>query len=165
MFLLLLFMIFDCNHYISASIHAWIPIYIDTYIHLHIHYILHSTCYMLLITYYYILHITHYILHYTLYYILHYILHITLHYILHYILHTSLNLLHITQITYYILLKSDCSKNDTFANKVEKFYLGILKQILGVNKKVNNIKVLAEVGQFPLSINIETQMFTRISFQ
>ena len=47
-------------------------------------------------------------------------------------------------------------KNDTFANKVEKFYLGILKQILGVYKKVNNIKVLAEVGQFPLSINIET---------
>ena len=56
-------------------------------------------------------------------------------------------------------------KNDTCANEVEKLYLGILKQILGVNKKVNNIKVLAEVGQFPLSINIETQMFTRISFQ
>ena len=50
-------------------------------------------------------------------------------------------------------------KNDTFANKVEKFYLEILKQILEVNKKVNDIKVLAEVGQFPLSINIETQMF------
>ena len=50
-------------------------------------------------------------------------------------------------------------KNDTFANKVEKFYLGILKQILGVYKKVNNIKVLGEVGQFPLSINIETDVY------
>ena len=50
-------------------------------------------------------------------------------------------------------------KNDTFANKIQKFYLEILKQILGVNKKINSVKVLTDVGQFPLSINIETQMF------
>ena len=50
-------------------------------------------------------------------------------------------------------------KNDTFANKIQKFYLEILKQILGVNKKINSVKVLTDVGQFPLRINIETQMF------
>ena len=52
----------------------------------------------------------------------------------------------------------DALKDDTFANKIKKFYLRILKYILGVNEKVNNIKVLAEVAQFPLSINIEKQM-------
>ena len=33
------------------------------------------------------------------------------------------------------------------------------KQILGTNKNVNNIKVLAGVGRVPFKINIETQMF------
>ena len=46
-----------------------------------------------------------------------------------------------------ILYASECwggSSKDTFADKIEKFYLGILKQILGVNKKVNGVKVLTE---------------------
>ena len=54
---------------------------------------------------------------------------------------------------------ADAVKNDAFANKIEQFYLGTIKQILGVNKKANNIKVQAETIQFLLSINIETQMF------
>ena len=55
-------------------------------------------------------------------------------------------------------------KNDTFACKIGKLYLRIIKEILGVIKKVNNIKVLAHIGQCRLSINIETQVFTKISF-
>ena len=50
-------------------------------------------------------------------------------------------------------------KEYTFVNKNESFYLQILQQILGVNKKVNSVKVLAKLGQFPLSINIETRCF------
>ena len=57
-------------------------------------------------------------------------------------------------------------KNDAFANKNGKLYLEILKQFLGVNKQVNNIKFLAEAGQLPLSINIKTlfKIFTKIFF-
>lgn len=36
--------------------------------------------------------------------------------------------------------------------------MNILKLILGADKEVNNIKVLAEVDQFPLSIDTGTQM-------
>ena len=50
-------------------------------------------------------------------------------------------------------------KKYTFVNKNESFYLQILQQILGVNKKVNSVKVLAKLRQFPLSINIETRCF------
>ena len=53
----------------------------------------------------------------------------------------------------------DALKNDVFVNKLEKFHLSMCKQILGVNKSVNNIKVLAELGRYPLKISIETQMF------
>ena len=41
---------------------------------------------------------------------------------------------------------ADAVKNDAFANKIEQFHLEIIKQILGVNKKANNIKVQAETG-------------------
>ena len=50
-------------------------------------------------------------------------------------------------------------KKYTFVNKNESFYLQILQQILGVNKKVNSVTVLAKLGQLPLSINIETRCF------
>ena len=55
--------------------------------------------------------------------------------------------------------RGNALKNDALADKIEKFYKGILKHILGVNKKVNNTKVLSEVNQFPLIINIKTLMF------
>ena len=48
-------------------------------------------------------------------------------------------------------------------NKNEKFYLGILKQVLGVNKKVSNIQVLVEVGQRPESFNIK-KVFKKVFF-
>ena len=52
--------------------------------------------------------------------------------------------------------KNDISNKDIFNNKIEKFHLPMCKQILGVGK---SMKVLAELGGSPYSINIETQMF------
>ena len=53
----------------------------------------------------------------------------------------------------------DSLKKDCFANKIEKFYVSIYKQILGVKKNVSSMKILAELGRTPLKINIEIQMF------
>ena len=50
------------------------------------------------------------------------------------------------------------SKNRNF-QKIEKLHLSISKNILGVSKTTNSMKVLAELGQFPLRVSIETQMF------
>ena len=33
------------------------------------------------------------------------------------------------------------------------------KQVLGVNKRSNNVNTLAELGRYPLLINIESQIF------
>ena len=49
-------------------------------------------------------------------------------------------------------------KNRNF-QKIEKLQTSIFKQILGVPKTTNNMKVLAEMEKFPLKINIEIQMF------
>ena len=46
-----------------------------------------------------------------------------------------------------------------FDSKIEKFHLSMCKQILGVTKRANNIKTLAELGRYPIYINIETQIF------
>ena len=53
----------------------------------------------------------------------------------------------------------DSLKKDCFANKIEKFYVSIYKQILGVKKNVSSMKILAELRRTPLKINIEIQMF------
>ena len=44
-------------------------------------------------------------------------------------------------------------------SKKEKFYLSLCKQILGVKNNTSSSKVLGELGQFPLRITIETQLF------
>ena len=51
------------------------------------------------------------------------------------------------------------SLKNCFANKIEKFYASIYKQLLGVKKNVSSMKILAELGSAPLKINIEIQMF------
>ena len=53
----------------------------------------------------------------------------------------------------------DFLKKDCFANNIEKFYVSIYKQILGVKKNVSSMKILAELGRTPLKINMEIQMF------
>ena len=53
----------------------------------------------------------------------------------------------------------DSLKKDVFANKIEQFHMSMCKQILGVYKSTNNIKVLSEIGRTPLRIDIETKMF------
>ena len=56
----------------------------------------------------------------------------------------------------------DSLKKDYFANKFEKFYVSIYKQILGVKKNVSSMKISAELGRTPLKINIEILMFKYI---
>ena len=53
----------------------------------------------------------------------------------------------------------DSLKKDCFANKIEKLYVSIYKQLLGVKKNVRSMKILAELGRTALKINIEIQMF------
>ena len=53
----------------------------------------------------------------------------------------------------------DSMKKETFANKIERFRMSMCKQILGVKKFTNNIKVLSELGRTLLKIDIETKMF------
>ena len=62
-------------------------------------------------------------------------------------------------ITYACECWGDSLKKDVFANKIESFHTRICKQILGVSKFVNNMKVLTELGRTPLSIYIQKQMF------
>ena len=42
---------------------------------------------------------------------------------------------------------------------VEKFHRSLCKEIVGVKNNTSSSKVLAELGQFPLRISIETQFF------
>ena len=42
-------------------------------------------------------------------------------------------------------------------NKLEKFQITVLKQLLGVSQKTTNISVLLELGRYPISINIQYQ--------
>ena len=53
----------------------------------------------------------------------------------------------------------DSLKEDCFANKIEKIYVSIYRQLLKIKKNVNSIKILAELGKTPLKINMEIQMF------
>ena len=53
----------------------------------------------------------------------------------------------------------DYKNKNNLKMKIEKLQVSICKQVLGVNKTTNNMKVLAELGRTPLRINIETQMF------
>ena len=53
----------------------------------------------------------------------------------------------------------DSMKKEIFANKIEQFHISMCKQILGVKKIANNIKVLSELGRTPVKIDIETKMF------
>ena len=53
----------------------------------------------------------------------------------------------------------DYLKKDGFTNKIEKFYVSIYKQLLGVMKNVSNLKILAELGRTRLKIKVEIQMF------
>ena len=53
----------------------------------------------------------------------------------------------------------DSQKKDIFANKIEQFHMSMCKQIIGVYKSTNNIKVLSELGRTPLKIDIQTKMF------
>ena len=52
----------------------------------------------------------------------------------------------------------DSLKEDCFANKIEKIYVSIYRQLLRVKKNVNSIKILAELGKTLLKVNIEIQM-------
>ena len=58
----------------------------------------------------------------------------------------------------------DSLKKDCFANKIEKFYVSIYKQLLGFKKNVSGMKILVELGRAPLKINIEIQMFKYIQW-
>ena len=53
----------------------------------------------------------------------------------------------------------DQLKNDGFTSKIEKFYVSIDKQFLGVRKNVRILKFLAELGKTPLKIKVEIQIF------
>ena len=53
----------------------------------------------------------------------------------------------------------DIRTKKLFENKTEKFHLSMCKQVLGVNKRSNNVNTLAELGRYPLFINIESQIF------
>ena len=48
------------------------------------------------------------------------------------------------------------NKKDLCCKKVEKLKLHVCKRVLGINKNLNNMKVLTEIGRVPLKINIET---------
>ena len=68
---------------------------------------------------------------------------------------TQLKLMH-SIIKPILLYACECwrdslTKNYLFCNKVEKFHLNMCK---GINKNVNNMKVLAEVGRVSFKIII-----------
>ena len=50
-------------------------------------------------------------------------------------------------------------KDQNNLSKIEKFYLSLSKQTVGVKNNANNSKVLGELGRFPFRISIETQLF------
>ena len=59
-----------------------------------------------------------------------------------------------------MLAKAGGTKDQNNLSKIEKFYLLLCKQILGVKNNTSNSKVLAEMGRFPLRISIElAQLF------
>ena len=53
----------------------------------------------------------------------------------------------------------DSIKKEIFANKIEQFDISMCKQILGVNRFTNIIKVLSQLKRTPLKTDIETKMF------
>ena len=50
-------------------------------------------------------------------------------------------------------------KKEIFGNKSKQLHMSMYKQILGVKKFVNDIKVWSELRKTPLKIDIETKMF------
>ena len=53
----------------------------------------------------------------------------------------------------------DLPSKKLYENKVERFHLSMCKQVLGINKRGNNVSTLSELGRYPLYIDIETQIF------
>ena len=53
----------------------------------------------------------------------------------------------------------DISTKKLFESKVEKLHLSVCKQVLGVNKRANNVCTFSELGRYPLFTNIEAQVF------
>ena len=62
-----------------------------------------------------------------------------------------------------ILYACECwggdESKDLLKTKIEKFHLSMCKQILGINKSSNNVNCLAELGRYPLQVEIEQQIF------
>ena len=62
-----------------------------------------------------------------------------------------------------ILYACECAGRffkDCFANKIEKNYVSIYKQILRVKKTKKDVtKTFAEIGRTPLKINVEIKIF------
>ena len=53
----------------------------------------------------------------------------------------------------------DTTLKKPFESKTEKLHLSMCKQVLGIHKRAFNVGTLAELGRFPLYVDIETQMF------
>lgn len=53
----------------------------------------------------------------------------------------------------------DLPSKKLYENKVERFHLSMCKQVLGINKRANNVSTLSELGRYPLYKDIETQIF------
>ena len=58
-------------------------------------------------------------------------------------------------------------KNLLLKNKLEKFQLTVLKQLLTVSRKTTNLSILLELGRYPITINMQYQAikyFLRMSY-
>ena len=53
----------------------------------------------------------------------------------------------------------DYLKKNSCTSKIEKFYVSIYQQLLGVRKNVSSLKILAELGRKPLKIKAKIQIF------
>ena len=64
----------------------------------------------------------------------------------------------------------DYLKKNSCTSKIEKFYVSIYQQLLGVRKNVSSLKILADFGRTPLKIKaefafIETDLYVFKAFQ
>ena len=53
----------------------------------------------------------------------------------------------------------DSLKKGFFNDEIEKFHLSMCRQVLGVKRNTNSMKVLAELGRVPFKVEVETAMF------
>ena len=60
---------------------------------------------------------------------------------------------------------SNSMKKEIFAKKIEQFHMTMCKQILGVKRFTNSIKVLSELGRAPLKIDIEINRYLFKAFK